>query len=98
MSENPGVPVLFGGHKLPPLFEIGLTDLPKSGGAMALSATPGAIPLSIFLLLVLFLSIFEMTKCLFKSRISITYLNQTFWRSYLMDAVRMSAIAMAGTA
>ena len=36
-SENPGVPVLFGGHNLPPLplVEIGLTDLPKSGGAMA---------------------------------------------------------------
>ena len=34
-SENPGVPVLFGGHNLPPLVEIGLTDLPKSGVAMA---------------------------------------------------------------
>ena len=33
-SENPGVPVLIGGHNLPPLVEIGLTDLPKSGGAM----------------------------------------------------------------
>ena len=32
-SENPGVPVLFGGHNLLPLVEIGLTDLPKSGGA-----------------------------------------------------------------
>ena len=32
-SENPGVPVLFGGNNLPPLVEIGLTDLPKSGGA-----------------------------------------------------------------
>jgi hypothetical protein len=29
-SENPGVPVLFGGHNLLPLVEIGLTDLPKS--------------------------------------------------------------------
>ena len=28
-SENPGVPVLFGGHNLPPLVEIGLTDLQK---------------------------------------------------------------------
>ena len=30
--ENPGVPVLFGGHNLPPptLVEIGLNDLPKS--------------------------------------------------------------------
>ena len=30
-SENPGVPVLFGGHNLPPLVEIGLIDLSKSG-------------------------------------------------------------------
>jgi len=29
-SENPGVPVLFGGHNLCPLVEIGLTDLSKS--------------------------------------------------------------------
>ena len=39
--ENPGVPVLFGGQNLPPLVEIGLTDLPKSGGAMAPPAHPG---------------------------------------------------------
>ena len=31
--ENPGVQVLFGMHNLTPLVEIGLTDLPKSGGA-----------------------------------------------------------------
>ena len=30
-SENLRIPVLFGGHNLPPLVEIGLTDLPKSG-------------------------------------------------------------------
>ena len=36
-SENPGVPVLFGGHNLPPLVEIGLTDLQ----AMAPPAPPG---------------------------------------------------------
>ena len=40
-SENPEVPVLFGGHNLPPLVEIGLTDLPKSVGAMAPPAPPG---------------------------------------------------------
>ena len=34
-SENPGVPVLFGGRNLHPLVEVGLTDLPKSGGSMA---------------------------------------------------------------
>ena len=28
-SENSGVPVLFGGHNLPSLDEIGLTDLPN---------------------------------------------------------------------
>ena len=44
-SENPGVPVLFGGHNLLPLVKIGLTDLPKSGGAMAPPAPPGMTPL-----------------------------------------------------
>ena len=39
-SENPGVPVVFSGHNLPPLVEIGLTDLPKSGGTMAPPAPP----------------------------------------------------------
>ena len=29
------------GHNLPPLVEIGLTDVPKSGGSMAPPATPG---------------------------------------------------------
>ena len=33
--ENPGLRALFGGHNLPPVVEIGLTDLPKSGSAMA---------------------------------------------------------------
>ena len=28
-SENPGVPEFFGGYVLPPLVQIGLTDLPK---------------------------------------------------------------------
>ena len=40
-SENPGVPALFGGHNLPLLAEIGLTDLLKSGGIMAYPAPPG---------------------------------------------------------
>ena len=39
-SENLGVPVLFGGHNLPP-FEIGLTDLPKSRGTMVPLAPTG---------------------------------------------------------
>ena len=38
------MPVLFGGHNLPLLVEIGLTDLPKSGGAMAPQAPPGRHP------------------------------------------------------
>ena len=33
-SKNLGVSVLYGGHNLPPLVEIGLIDLPKSGGAI----------------------------------------------------------------
>ena len=40
-SENSGVPVLFRRHNLPPLVEIGLTDRPKIGGAMAPLAPPG---------------------------------------------------------
>ena len=40
-SENLEVPVLFGGDNLPPLVEIGLSDLPKSwGGAIATPAPP----------------------------------------------------------
>jgi hypothetical protein len=35
------VPVIFGGHNLPPMVEIGLTDLPKSWGTMASPAPPG---------------------------------------------------------
>ena len=45
-SENPGVPVSFGGHNLSPLVEIGLTEQPKSGCAMAHSAHPGTTGLS----------------------------------------------------
>ena len=40
-SENPGKSVLFAGHNLPTLVEIGLTDLPKFRGAMALPAPQG---------------------------------------------------------
>ena len=47
-SENPGVPVLFGGHNLPPLIEIRLSDLPKSGGAMATPAFPDITGLDFF--------------------------------------------------
>ena len=44
-SKNP---VLFDGHNLPPsLVEIGLTDLQKSGGAMAPPAPPGSTGLYI---------------------------------------------------
>ena len=34
-SENPGGHVVLGGDNVPPLVEIGLDDLPKSGGARA---------------------------------------------------------------
>ena len=53
-SENPGVPVLLGGHNLPPLVEIGLTDLPKIGGAMAPPAPPGTTGLIAYTLRFLF--------------------------------------------
>ena len=47
-SKNPGVPVLFGGHNLHPFVDIGLTDLPKYGGAMVPSAPPGTTGLFLF--------------------------------------------------
>ena len=34
-SENLGGHIILGGDNVPPLVEIGLTDLPKSGGAHA---------------------------------------------------------------
>ena len=45
-SENLGWHVLLGGDNVPPLVEIGLTDLPKSGGARAPPAPPLATGLS----------------------------------------------------
>ena len=39
-SDNPGLPVLFCGHNPPALVEIVLTDLQKSGDAMAPPAPP----------------------------------------------------------
>jgi hypothetical protein len=46
-SENPEVPVSFGGPNLVPLVEIELTDLPKSGGAMSPPASPDTTGLNI---------------------------------------------------
>ena len=40
-SKNPGVPVLFCQFVVCTLVEIGLTDLPKPGGAMAPPGNPG---------------------------------------------------------
>ena len=39
-SENPGGHIVLGGDNVPPLVEIGLTDLSKSGGAQAPPAPP----------------------------------------------------------
>ena len=39
-SENLGGHIVMGGDNVPPLVEIGLTDLPKSGGARAPPAPP----------------------------------------------------------
>ena len=41
-SEYPGVQVLFGGHNLPRLVEIELTDLKKSVVAIVPPASPGS--------------------------------------------------------
>ena len=43
--ENLVVPVLFVGDNLPPLVEIGLSDLPKRGGAITTPAPPLLRPL-----------------------------------------------------
>ena len=50
-SENPGVPVVMwgGGHNLPLLVDIGLTDLPKYGNAMAPPAPTGPLEISTYL-------------------------------------------------
>ena len=47
MSENPGGHVVLGGDNVSPLVEIGLSDLPKSGGARAPPAPPFATGLHI---------------------------------------------------
>ena len=39
-SENPGGLVVLGGDNVSPRVEIGLTDLPKTGGALATPAPP----------------------------------------------------------
>ena len=46
-SENPGGHIVLGGDNVPPLVEIGLTDLPKSGCAMAYPAHPGTTGLQL---------------------------------------------------
>ena len=46
MSENPAVSVSFAGHNRPPLIEIGLNDLPKSGNPMAPLIPLGTTPLT----------------------------------------------------
>ena len=46
-SENPGGHIVLGGDNVPPLVEIGLTDLSKSGGAQAPPAPPLATGLVI---------------------------------------------------
>jgi hypothetical protein len=43
-SKNPGGLVVLGGDNVPPLVEIGLTDLTKTGGAKAPQAPPGDGP------------------------------------------------------
>ena len=40
-----GGQVVMGGNNVSPLVEIGLTDLPKSGGAIATPAPPSLTPL-----------------------------------------------------
>ena len=60
-SENPGGHVVLGGDNVPPLVEIGLADLPKSGGARA----PPAPPLATGLLNLTLLQCSETKKTVF---------------------------------
>ena len=53
-GPSEGVPVLFGRHNLPPLVEIGLTDLPKPGGAMAHTPGTTGLLLNMFLIIRVF--------------------------------------------
>ena len=53
-SENPGGHVVLGGDNVPPLVEIGLADLPKSGGARAPLAPPLATGLYLRVALLFF--------------------------------------------
>ena len=39
-SENPGGLVVLGGDNVPPLVEIGVSDLPKTGGGALATALP----------------------------------------------------------
>ena len=52
-SENPGGLVVLGGDNVSPLVEIGLTDLPKTGGALVPPAPPLATALLLFLVTLL---------------------------------------------
>ena len=45
-SENPGGLVVLGGDNVPPLVEIGLTDLPKTGRGAKAPPAPPAPPLA----------------------------------------------------
>ena len=49
-SENLGVPVVMVGHNLSPLVEIGLTDLPNFGCAMAHPGTTALVCKDIFII------------------------------------------------
>ena len=61
-SENPGVPVLFGGHNLPPLVEIGLTDLLNFGVPWHPRHPKGMTGLQIKELYVSLVSLVQMVK------------------------------------
>ena len=49
-SKNPGEPVSFGGHNLPPLVEIGLTDLSKYAMAPPAPGTTGLVGIQLKIL------------------------------------------------
>ena len=75
-SENPAVPVSYGGHNLARLVEIGLTNLPKAAHAMAPQAPPGTTPLVSSLLNAYYNIRPKISHCVFSSHCALWHKSQ----------------------
>ena len=79
------MPVSFGGHNLPPLVEIGLTDLSKSGGGA--QAPPLATGLFYIIVLIAFVFTFQEKKCNGRRKKKIALFRFTEHQSLITPAV-----------